>query len=861
MAKVLIVDDSPANRQLLVSVLGYYGHSLLEAGDGLQGLDLARLHHPDLVIVDILMPTMNGYEFVSQLRKDPSLSRIAVIFHSATFLEHEARTLAASCGVAHCLTKPAEPQGILRIVNQALGQDAPPAPPPLAKAHQDAVPFLIDAFHERSVQLNAASARLAALLEAGMDLAGRREPQALVETFCFASRKIIGAQYAVAGILDAEKRALLYFQAAGMDESLRSKLQPAGFVGDRIAEMACSRQPRRAHGRVAEPREFGLPAECAPIHSFLGVPIHSPGQVYGWLCLLNKVGASEFTEEDEKIASTLAAQAAIAYENVSGSRTTQERTRHLEAEIAERRRAEHRFRMLVEAAPTGIVISDENGRITEVNAEALRMFGYSREELVGQAVETLLPQHLRKAHEGHRAGYAKDLRARPMGVGMELFARRKDGTEFPVEISLGPLVTKEGTVVSSTIVDITVRKKMEERLQLSQRMEAIATLAGGIAHDFNNLLGVIQGCSEALAEELPPNHPASRKVELVRKAATSAADLARQLLAFGRKQILQLKVIEPKEIVSGMESMLRRLIGENIDLAVTMEPAVGCISADPGQVEQVLVNLAANARDAMPNGGRLSIEVCNAELDEAYKKQHPPVVPGPYVMIAVSDTGCGMDRKTQSQIFDPFFTTKELGKGTGLGLATVYGIVKQSSGYIWVYSEVGQGTVFKVYLPRAEQALGPSEQTERDGAAPRGSETILLAEDSEALLEIAREYLRRLGYTVIDAVSGEQALERANEFDGTIHLLLTDIVMPGMSGRELADQIVLKRPGIKVLFTSGYADDAIARHGLLEPSVAFIQKPYHPKALARKVREVLGQPVAKGDGSVPPRSFAFPTTA
>jgi PAS domain S-box-containing protein len=718
---------------------------------------------------------------------------------------------------------------------------------------------LIDAFYERSVQLDAVTARLAALLEAGMDLAGRREPQSLVETFCLASRKIIGAQYAVAGILDAEKCALLHFQTAGMDESLQSKLQPAGFARNHLAEVACSRQPRRADGRAVEPREFGLPAECAPIHSFLGVPVQSPGVVYGWLCLLNKVGASEFTGEDEKIASTLAAQAAIAYENVLGSWTTQERARELEAEIEERKRAEHHFRMLVEAAPTGIVISNENGRITEVNAEALRMFGYSREELVGQAVETLLPQHLREAHEGHR--YAKDLRARPMGVGIGVVCPTEGRDRVSLEISLGPLVTKEGTVVSSTIVDITVRKKMEERLRLSQRMEAIGTLAGGIAHDFNNLLGVIQGCSEAIAEELLPNHPASRKVELVRKAAASAADLTRQLLAIGRKQILQPKVIESKEIVSGMESMLRRLIGENIELAVTIEPTVGCISADPGQVAQVLVNLAANARDAMANGGRLSIEVCNAELDEAYKRQHAPIVPGPYVMIAVADTGCGMDRKTQSQIFDPFFSTKESGKGTGLGLATVYGIVKQSAGYIWVYSEVAQGTVFKVYLPRVEHALGPSGQTEREGAAPQGSETILLAEDSEALLEIAQEYLRRLGYTVIEAVSGEQALQRANEFEGTIHLLVADVVMPGMSGRELADQIVSKRPGIKVLFTSGYADDAIARHGLLEPSVAFIQKPYHPKVLARKVREVLGQPVAKGDRSVPPRSIAFPTTA
>jgi two-component system, cell cycle sensor histidine kinase and response regulator CckA len=313
------------------------------------------------------------------------------------------------------------------------------------------------------------------------------------------------------------------------------------------------------------------------------------------------------------------------------------------------------------------------------------------------------------------------------------------------------------------------------------------------------------------------------------------------LLAFGRKQILQPKLIEPKEIVNGVASMLRRVIGENVRLEVSVDSAVGCINADPGQVEQILVNLAANARDAMPNGGRLTIEVTNAEMDEDYKKQHAAAIPGPYVMIGVADTGYGMDRKTQSQIFDPFFTTKEFGKGTGLGLATVYGIVKQSGGYIWVYSELGKGTIFKVYLPRVECEAPQGAHTDSDGALQRGTETILLAEDSESLREMAREYLESIDYTVIEASSGTEALRRSDEFAGAIHLLLTDVVMPEMNGRELADQIVHNRPGIKVLFTSGYTDDAIVRHGVLEPGIAFIQKPYRPKALAHKIREVLDE--------------------
>jgi CheY-like chemotaxis protein len=275
------------------------------------------------------------------------------------------------------------------------------------------------------------------------------------------------------------------------------------------------------------------------------------------------------------------------------------------------------------------------------------------------------------------------------------------------------------------------------------------------------------------------------------------------------------------------------------------------VKADPGQIEQVLLNPAVNARDAMPNGGRLAIEAQNVELDETYKQEHEPVMPGQYVMLAVGDTGCGMDRDTRERIFDPFFTTKELGKGTGLGLATVYGIVKQSGGYIWVYTELGKGTIFKVYLPRVEQSAQKAGPSETPLASTRGCETILLAEDSESLREMAREYLESVGYTVLEASSGAEALQKAKEFEGTIHLLLTDIVMPEMSGPELAHQMESMRPGIKVIFTSGYTDDVIARQGVLDPTVAFIQKPYRPKALARKIREVLGDLVAKENPAVP----------
>jgi two-component system cell cycle sensor histidine kinase/response regulator CckA len=535
----------------------------------------------------------------------------------------------------------------------------------------------------------------------------------------------------------------------------------------------------------------------------------------------------------------------------------------LRAEIERRAKAqqalqlsERRYRLLSETVPMGILLTDKQGRIVDINKQALRMFGYGRRELIGRVIETLLPERLRRSHGESRSGYMKKPEVRPAGTGLDLIARRKDGTEFPVEIALGPLDTEEGVLVSATIVDITERKKLEAQLRLSQRMEAIGRLAGGVAHDFNNLLTVILGSAEMALEKLPLDRPDRRKLELIREAGSSAADLTRQLLAFSRQQMFQPRVIGLNEVVEQIEALLRRMIGENIDLAIILEPSLGYIKADAGQIEQVLINLAVNARDAMPGGGRITIEGQNVELDERYREKHQQVVPGQYVMLAVADTGCGMDYATQLRIFDPFFTTKELGKGTGLGLATVYGIVKQSGGFIWVYSELGKGTIFKIYLPRVEQFAQATKKEDPQAPVIRGCETILLAEDSESLREMTRECLDSAGYTVLEAASGAEALQKAKEFEGTIHLLFTDVVMPAMSGPELARHLAALRPGIKIIFTSGYTNEAIVRQGDISTSCEFIQKPYRPKALARKIREVLGEPGAKVGN---PTSSGLPT--
>jgi two-component system cell cycle sensor histidine kinase/response regulator CckA len=390
----------------------------------------------------------------------------------------------------------------------------------------------------------------------------------------------------------------------------------------------------------------------------------------------------------------------------------------------------------------------------------------------------------------------------------------------------------------------------EEQLRQSQKLESVGQLAGGIAHDFNNLLTVINGNSDLLLRRLDDEKQRER-VEEIKRAGERAAQLTRQLLAFSRKQILQPVVLDLNHVVPDVGKMLRRLIGEGIDLITALDPGLGQVDADPGQIEQVLMNLAINARDAMPKGGKLTIQTANVYLDESYVRTHAAVKPGPYVMLAVSDTGHGMDAETQARIFEPFFTTKEKGKGTGLGLSTVYGIVKQSGGNICVYSEVGRGTTFKIYLPCVGEAAEPHAQAAPQSITPQGVETVLLVEDDEIVRKLAREILELNGYGVLTAADGGEALSLCEHHEGPIHLLLTDVVMPQMSGREVAERATALRPAMKVLYMSGYTDDSIIHHGVLDAGVAFLEKPFTPDAMARKVREVLDDPqgAARGKGA------------
>jgi len=431
--------------------------------------------------------------------------------------------------------------------------------------------------------------------------------------------------------------------------------------------------------------------------------------------------------------------------------------------------------------------------------------------------------------------------------------KRKDGLLLTVQLSVRAVrnVASEVAYYETIVRDVTEQRRLQAQLMQAQKMEAVGRLAGGVAHDFNNLLTVIISYSDLLLEDLGRDDPKREDVAAVRKAAEGAAALTHQLLAFSRQQVLQPKVLDVNATVASTEKLLRRLIGEDIQLVAKLGSGLGSVKADPGQIEQVIMNLAVNARDAMPAGGQLTIETANVEMDEAYVRGHPLAQPGRYVMLAVSDTGTGMDEQTKAHIFEPFFTTKELGKGTGLGLATVYGIVKQSGGFIWLYSEPGHGTSFKIYMPRVDES---AERATPAAAAPlpRGTETILVVEDAPAVRAVTRQVLERQGYTVLEAPNGGAALVLATKHHGPIHLLLTDVVMPGVNGRQLAEQLARPRPDMMVLFTSGYTDDSVVRHGVLESGIAYLQKPFTPDGVARKVREVLDSSRDSGRGPLRP---------
>ena len=523
-----------------------------------------------------------------------------------------------------------------------------------------------------------------------------------------------------------------------------------------------------------------------------------------------------------------------------------ERTAALMAEITERKRAEEHLRAaqellhhVISSSPAIIYsLKIEGNQIVPqwISENVSKLIGYSTEECLSSS---WWPEHVHPEDKIKKIPVFDDLFAKDHQT-LEYRLQMKDKSyrwlrdEFMVRRNSND----EPIEMIGSLIDITERIELEKQLLQAQKMEAIGQLAGGVAHDFNNLLMVIKWCSQSLLDTLPPDDPKAKDAKEIYEAGERAASLTRQLLAFSRKQMLQPVPINLNFLISELEKMLRRLIGEHIEMRTNLSSDLGIIMADTGQIEQVILNLSVNARDAMPDGGCLTIETSNVKFDDVYAHQHVETQPGSYVMLAISDTGCGMSEEIKSKIFEPFFTTKEAGRGTGLGLSTVHGIVKQSGGHIWVYSEAGHGTTFKIYFPLMEG------QKERQAVAPKkrrlqGTETLLLVEDNENLRTLAENVLRQNGYHVLSAVDGVHALERSDQYEGRIDMLITDVIMPRMGGKELSNKLSLKRPHIQVLFMSGYTDNTIVQNGILDEKTAYLQKPCSPETLMTKIREIL----------------------
>jgi len=667
--KILIVDDNPDDRKVLRYMVEKNGHEAIEAGDGSDGLQKAKNNAPDLIISDALMPVMDGFRFLREVKQEPGLRSIPFIFHSSSYKEDQDVRLAMSLGAEAYILKPVEPAELW--------------------------------------------GKIEALLRKGK----------------------------------------------------KEKAPPVSLIG--------------------EDEEY-----------------------------LKRYSEVVATKLEEKV-------------------------RELERTLEERNRAEESLRKLsqaIEQSPVSIVITDASGAIEFVNTKFTQLTGYAYAEAVGQNPR-ILKSGETPAEEYERLW--KTIRSGGVWRG-EFHNKKKNGELFWEHATIAPIKNTDNIITHYVAVkeDITERKKLEEQLRQAQKMEAIGTLAGGVAHDFNNILTAIMGYGSIMKMKMQPDDPQRASIDQILSFSKRAAHLAKSLLAFSRKQVMSLKPEGLDDIVRSVEKLLRRLIGEDVELSIQLSAGDLMVLVDAGQIEQVLMNLATNARDAMPEGGTLAITTQEKELDEDFMKAHGYGKPGTYALVTVSDSGSGMDEATREKIFEPFFTTKELGRGTGLGLSIVYGIVKQHGGHIAVYSEPGKGTTFRIYLPLITPAA--QEANALSALPPQGgTETILVAEDDPDVRNLTRTVLADFGYRVIDAVDGQDAIDKFSEHAAAIALLLVDVIMPKKSGRDVYDAAKAIRPGIKVIFTSGYTADIIRKKGIIDEGFQFLSKPADPVDLLRKIREVL----------------------
>jgi two-component system cell cycle sensor histidine kinase/response regulator CckA len=829
--RILVVEDSPTQAERIRLLLADQGYGVELARNGKEGLAAARSMLPDLIVSDVVMPEMDGFAFCQAVKSAELTRKIPFVLLTGQRTPMDI-IRGLQRGADNFITKPFEDEHLVERVRRIFEN----------LAHRE----------KGGLEMEVA------VRVGGREIVVNADKQQMIELLFSTSEELSEShkQLEMARLQLEEQARELERKVEERTRELRQAEEKYRTLVEQMAAVVYI----AAHERVGQTLYISPQIEALlgfPTADWLADPEHWINRIHpsdrehvktvfvrlratgtpvsAEYRLLARDGRQIWVRDEARV--------------IQGAEGSPPFVQGVVLDITERKRGEEAlrasessFRLLFAGNPHPMWVFDAEAlRFLEVNDAAVTHYGYSRDEFLAKTIRDMHPSGEVAAAEEHilnlREGGGEAFRSPRVWKHC-----KKDGTLIDVEIAVSPIEFLGRRAWLALVNDVTEKKRLEAQLLQAQKMESVGRLAGGVAHDFNNLLGVITGYGDLLGKVLPEGDRPKKYLKDIMQAAERAAGLTRQLLAFSRQQVLQPRILGLNTVVGEMENMLRRLIGEDVELVTAFDDRLGRVKADPGQMEQVLMNLAVNARDAMPRGGRLTIETANVDLDAAYARSRPGVAPGPYVMLAVSDTGHGMDPEVLGHLFEPFFTTKEAGKGTGLGLATAHGIVKQSGGHIFVYSEPEHGTTFKVYLPRLEEAETVVEATPAEAELQRGSETVLLVEDEESLRSIVRECLEASGYTVIEARHAGHALEIGEGLSLPIHLLLTDVVMPGMSGSELAQRLVASRREMKVLYMSGYTDDAVVLHGVLAADVAFLQKPFTMQALARKVREVLGPP-------------------
>ncbi len=844
MTRALIVGGGPTQEEPLRIALAAGGFEVETVASGEEALERIERSRFDLVLADSVLPGVSGFDVCRKIKSVPGGVEVPVIL-LARWSDPAGIVQGIECGADGFIRQPCAPDDLLARVRGILDNKR-------VSGESERGPGIEVCILGRRVVVHPDSEKFLGLLTSTFEdmVWAQGELQASRRELARKTQTLNAMLHVAEGLNRARsEREML---ATVLERAMRLPDVMAGWISLREGESefrlgaACNLPPA-----LAGPGALDGPCRCrrkllsgelnhatnmlecerleraqggtGGLRHHASVPIWSGDRILG---ILNLVGAEPglFSHDDLEALYGVGNQIGIALE----------RARLFEAVEKQSRVSEEKYWALMENALDAIHVLRPDGTILEANRAAETLVGRQRSEQIGQNFLKLLAPEERDAVARRFAGM---LETGYLHDSSSLL--RPDGRTVPIEVSASHVDVGGEALILAIVRDVSERRQLERQFREAQKMEAIGQLAGGVAHDFNNILTAVLGYGEMVADRLPPDDALQDEVREIRRGAERAATLTNQLLAFSRRQVLLPEVLDLNAIVTEIQKMLRRLIGADVELGTSCAPSLGRVKADRGQIEQVVMNLVVNARDAMPNGGRLMIETSNVELDEGYARDHTEVRPGQYVMFAVSDTGAGMDADTLGHMFEPFFTTKEKGKGTGLGLATVYGIVKQSGGHVWVYSEPGHGTTFKIYLPRVEESqAAPRRATPAMAEDVSGSETILVVEDEEAVRRLARMVLERKGYTVLEAAGWQVALEIAGG-QRPIDLVISDVVMPGVGGPELAKRLAAAHPGIRVVFMSGYADFAVVDQGLLSAATAFLQKPFTPTALLQKVREAL----------------------